>query len=693
MKFSLKKKSVLLVLLIALVIASVAAGISYQIYSSTMFTHYETSAMDIARTAAALSDSDKVLSYAEQVLEIYRESPAPEFSSDQEQEAYYRQYEHIQDDYYDQLFDLLQSVKVNNRNVLYIYLFALDKASHTGVYLVDADNSENACPMGTWDIIYPQNYAVFDNPEQGFPAYITRSEFGWLCSAGAPIVTDDGTVAGYAMVDISMDQVMADRAMFLRHLIAGVLVAAVVLTLFFIAIVSRVVVRPINRLSAAAASFLQDRDKQSGESDIARLNIRTGDEIENLTRSIQQMELDINQYISNLAAITAEKERIGAELSVATQIQADMLPSIFPAFPLHPEFDIYATMTPAKEVGGDFYDFFLVDDDHLCMVIADVSGKGVPAALFMVIAKTLLKNCAQTGQSPDKILETVNNQLCEGNKAEMFVTAWVGILQLSTGELTAANAGHGYPVMKKSDGTFELVKDRHGFVLAGMENSRYRPYKLQLSAGDTLFLYTDGVPEATDENGQMYGIPRMLNALNRSSGQPPQQTLGSVKQDIDAFTGSAEQFDDITMLAFELKELPRRHRIDLIPSLETLPDAAAFVENALSEELVPLPAVYKLNIAVDEIFSNIARYSGASQAAVICSVHGDTATLRFEDDGIPFDPLAAAEPNTVLDADKRSVGGLGILMVKRTMDAIRYERRNEKNILTLELSLKPKTVH
>lgn len=693
MKFSLKKKSILLVLLIAIVIAAVAAAISYRVYSRTMFSYYEASAMDIAQTAASLSDPDKVLSYADQVLEIYRQSPAPEFSTEQQEADYYRQYEPIKDDYYDQLYNLLQTVKANNRNVLYIYLFVLDEASHTGVYLVDADDSENACPMGTWDIIYPQNYAVFDNPEQGFPAYITRSDFGWLCSAGAPILTDDGAVAGYAMVDISMDQVMADREMFLRNLIAGVLVAAVVLTLFFIAIVSRVVVRPINLLSAAAAGFLQDRDKQNGQSDIACLNIRTGDEIEHLTHSIQQMELDINQYIANLAAITAEKERIGAELSVATQIQADMLPSIFPAFPLHPEFDIYAAMTPAKEVGGDFYDFFLVDDDHLCMVIADVSGKGVPAALFMVIAKTLLKNCAQTGQSPEKILETVNNQLCEGNQAEMFVTAWVGILQLSTGVLTAANAGHEYPVLKKAGGTFDLVKDRHGFVLAGMENSRYRSYKLQLNAGDMLFLYTDGVPEATAKDEQMYGTQRMLDALNRCEGMSPRQILDKVKADIDAFSANAEQFDDITMLAFELRGLARRHQIDLVPSMEVLPEATAFVENVLGEEDIPLPVIYKLNIAVDEIFSNIARYSGASQASVICFVRGNTVTIRFEDDGIPFDPLAVAEPDTALCAEERNVGGLGILMVKRSMDAMRYERQNEKNILTLELAFERKSKH
>ena len=252
-------------------------------------------------------------------------------------------------------------------------------------------------------------------------------------------------------------------------------------------------------------------------------------------------------------ADSREKERIGAELHVATQIQADMLPRIFPAFPERPEFDIYASMTPAREVGGDFYDFFLVDDDHLAIVIADVSGKGVPAALFMVIAKTLLKNAAQTGLSPKTVLERVNDQLCENNEAEMFVTVWLGIYEISTGKLTAANAGHEYPAIRRSNGNFELFRDSHGFVLAGMENVRYREYTLELSAGDTLFVYTDGVTEATDAANTLYGTDRMLEALNRGQDRTPEELLRAVKRDIDLFVGGAAQFDDITMLAIQRK--------------------------------------------------------------------------------------------------------------------------------------------
>ena len=253
------------------------------------------------------------------------------------------------------------------------------------------------------------------------------------------------------------------------------------------------------------------------------------------------------------AADSAARQRIETELNVATQIQADMLPRIFPAFPERREFDIYASMTPAKEVGGDFYDFFLVDDNHLALVIADVSGKGVPAALFMVIAKTLLKNAVQMGLSPKEALEKVNNQLCENNEAEMFVTVWLGVYEISTGRLTAANAGHEYPAIRRADGIFALLEDKHGFVLAGMEHTRYQEYALEIGVGDTLFLYTDGVAEATDGANVLYGTDRMLAALNQNPALGPEGLLGQVKADIDRFVGKAPQYDDITMLSLQRK--------------------------------------------------------------------------------------------------------------------------------------------
>jgi sigma-B regulation protein RsbU (phosphoserine phosphatase) len=230
-----------------------------------------------------------------------------------------------------------------------------------------------------------------------------------------------------------------------------------------------------------------------------------------------------------------------------------MLPNIYPAFPDKPEFDIYATMDPAKEVGGDFYDFFLVDDDHLCMVIADVSGKGVPAALFMMASKIILANNAMVGKSPAQILTDTNTAICSNNREEMFVTVWLGILEISTGKLIAANAGHEYPAIMQPDGRFDLIKDKHGFVIGGMSGIKYKEYELELKPGSKLFLYTDGVPEATDAAKELFGTERMLDALNVNTNAPSKDILQNVKNAVDRFVKDAEQFDDLTMLVLEYK--------------------------------------------------------------------------------------------------------------------------------------------
>ena len=280
---------------------------------------------------------------------------------------------------------------------------------------------------------------------------------------------------------------------------------------------------------------------------------RTGDEIEILAEAFADLTKRTQDYISEIINITAEKKRIGMELALATRIQADMLPNIFPAFPDRPEFDIYASMDPAKEVGGDFYDFFLIDEDHLGMVMADVSGKGVPAALFMMVSKILVQNYAMTGRGPAEVLRAVNNQICANNREEMFVTVWFGVLDLRTGRITAANAGHEYPAMMLTGGQFELVKDKHGFVIGGVEGVRYKEYELQLKPGSRLFLYTDGVPEATNADNVLFGTERMLAALNKAPDADTKTILKNVREAVDGFVKDAEQFDDLTMLCVEYK--------------------------------------------------------------------------------------------------------------------------------------------
>ena len=251
--------------------------------------------------------------------------------------------------------------------------------------------------------------------------------------------------------------------------------------------------------------------------------------------------------------LALEKERLDAELSLATRIQASALPKDFPAFPDRSEFDIYASMHPAKEVGGDFYDFFLIDEDHLGLAIGDVSGKGVPAALFMMVSSSLIHHMASREKSPAKVLEIVNGQICSRNPEEMFVTVWLGVLEISTGVLKAANAGHEYPALRRADGSFELVKDRHGFVVGGMDGTRYREYSLELAPGDRLFVYTDGVTEATDAQKQLFGNDRLVEALRRDENGTPAQIIDAVTRAAAEFVGKAPQFDDMTMLCLEYK--------------------------------------------------------------------------------------------------------------------------------------------
>ena len=278
---------------------------------------------------------------------------------------------------------------------------------------------------------------------------------------------------------------------------------------------------------------------------------KTGDEIEVLAESFAELSAKTVKYIDQVQRVTAEKERIGAELNMATAIQASQLPRLFPAFPSRSEFDIYASMTPAKEVGGDFYDFFLVDDNHIALVMADVSGKGVPAALFMMVARVLLKSHLQNGESPAEALANVNNQLCEGNEAEFFVTVWLGVLEISTGKGMAANAGHEHPAMRRADGNYELVMYRHSPAVATMEGIRFREHEFEMHPGDSIFVYTDGVTEATSTDKELFGNDRLLAALNKDPNASPEEALKNVKDGIDQFVAGAEQFDDITMLCMK----------------------------------------------------------------------------------------------------------------------------------------------
>lgn len=350
-----------------------------------------------------------------------------------------------------------------------------------------------------------------------------------------------------------IEEVSAKTQQDMNNAINSMLIIFIVILVIVIVILLLASIQ-IAKYISEPVSIMVDEMAEIGRGNFdSNIKIRGDDELTSLGNSINEMAAELKQYVLKITEVTAERQRIGAELDLATKIQASSLPSIFPAFPDRNEFELFASMHPAKEVGGDFYDFFLVDDDHLGLVIADVSGKGVGAALFMMISKTLINNQAMFTESPAQVLKIVNERLCKNNEAEMFVTVWLGVLQISTGVMKAANAGHEYPAIKRANGEFELFKDRHGLVLGGMEGISFKEYEIQFEKDDILFVYTDGVPEATNANNELFGTERMIKSLNRDANADVNTLLSNVTEDIQEFVQNAPQFDDITMLTMKYK--------------------------------------------------------------------------------------------------------------------------------------------
>lgn len=376
-----------------------------------------------------------------------------------------------------------------------------------------------------------------------------------MLTAFAPVYDREGNAVCVIGGDIFADIVIGHVRSYLISVAAIALIVIVIGLWGFILIGRKYILKPVEDITKSTGDFVDAVGRVETPEDLTYrvVEVRTDTELRDLSLQLAHMMATMKDYMVNLKTVTAERERIGAELSVASQIQADMLPRTFPSFPDRNEFDLYATMTPAKEVGGDFYDFFMTDHDHLVMVMADVSGKGVPAALFMVISRTLIKNRTQRGSlSPAAILTDVNSQLCEGNEEGMFVTVWLGILEISTGNGIAANAGHEHPAVRRAGGSFELVKYRHSPALAVIEGIKVREHEFHLDHGDTLFVYTDGVPEAMNAENELFGENRLVSALNREPDAAPERLLQCVREDVDAFAAGTPQFDDITMLALKM---------------------------------------------------------------------------------------------------------------------------------------------
>ncbi len=580
-------------------------------------------------------------------------------------------------------------------------VFSEDHSSYTYVFEVEPLGKEEAPGLVENSSEVFSKKALLHAGKEGIPAsFINSKNYGTIIIAAEPIMRN-GKAIGYVCVDMELSQAFSEIRMFTLIVVLYLSLISFLNMLFVRRYYKKNLVKPINEIIEAAQEYIYEDipddeiDLDAKHCSFQKLKIETGDELQQLASAMKNMEIDLGRYIDHLTRVTSEKQRISTELTLANRIQAHMLPSIFPAFPDREEFDLYATMAPAKEVGGDFYDFFMVDHDHLALVVADVSGKGIPAAMFMMISKIIIKNFTQnmvlSGRvSPAEVLQKANSMLCENNEDEMFVTVWLGILQISTGKLVYANAGH-EKLLIMHEGQWAFDQRRHGFVLAGMEGMRYKDYEITLSPGDFIFQYTDGVTEATNAKEELFGEARVLEVAKKA----PLDATGFLKtmsKELDGFVKSAPQFDDITMLGLLYNGAENRtmKEIKLEAKVENLDELIAFIDGELERNGCPMKAQMQLDVAVEELFVNVAHYAYAPNTGDVLvqfNVEGTeelkTAVVTFIDDGVPYNPLAKADPDVTLSAEDRQIGGLGIYMVKKSMDSIEYSHEGGSNKLTI----------
>ena len=524
---SLPARVAMIIILACLVIAGTTTYIASGNFETIMDEMYTGITSNIASSVASNLDGDLIEEYANG-----RE----------------------RDEQYELMLESIREIQ-NNSGATYVYVEKLNSDRQSVTFIMDAD-IEN--PYDFMEQAPLSDNMDVDRFEEGIGPIILNDEttnYKKVYTVFKPVRNSEGKSVACVGVDMSFDRLAAYKSAFYGNLRSALIPIILAMAVLFTGLMIHSVVKPIRKLSLAAKTFVSDGAIESASKmpAVTEKDMGSSYELKELYGSICQMENDIHDYIENLKTVTAEKERFSAELDVATRIQTAALPSIFPAFPERSDMDIFATMRPAKEVGGDFYDFFFVDENKIAMVIADVSGKGVPAALFMMVSKILIKTHCQNTQSPAEALKIVNKLLCETNEAGMFVTVWLAVVDLETGKLTATNAGHERPAIRRKDGKYELIKDKHGFIVAGMDGVKYPEYELELNPGDRLFLYTDGVPEATDAQNNLFGTDNMIEALNTESDADLETMAKNVKTAIDEFVKDVPQFDDITMLCFEYK--------------------------------------------------------------------------------------------------------------------------------------------
>ena len=514
------RRSVIAFALMLVIALSALVGIQYWY---TRIDAYNKIAYNYARTAAEIIDGDKIAGYIETGKK---------------------------DGHYYEVAEVLKATLAQT-DLKYYYVFV--PYEDDLVYVWDGDTGDEA----PYDLGYREGYMSDESKAATRSIYrkdpperlnIQKdSEYGYIGSAYSPVFDSSGNPVAVVGVDLSMPGMQRAIWEYISLIVVTVSLITVAALSVFYRRVDKNFIRPIKELEKSSGEMVGNIERNEA----IEIDVHTGDELEDLADSIMKMDGDLRTYIKEISEITAEKERLGAELDVATAIQTSVLPRVFPPFPDKNEFDLYATMVPALNVGGDFYDFFLVDDDHIALVMADVSGKGIPASLFMMVSKIYIKNAVQQGLSPAEALMKVNEQLLDGNDSGYFVTVWLAVIDIRTGDGVVSNCGHEHPVLKHGNGDFEMIKYPHSPAVSTIEGMVFKEHSFKLEAGDVVFVYTDGVTEATNSDNVLFGEDRLLASLNKDKEANPQEILANVKEDIDAFVGDAPQFDDITMLAFK----------------------------------------------------------------------------------------------------------------------------------------------
>ena len=520
-----------------------------------------------------------------------------------------------------------------------------------------------------------------------------------------------------------MQKFLKDQASFVT-LIGLLILGGYILILVFVLVISFRVSRPLRQLAKSVDKFGE------GNFDAELPDIKGHDEIAQLSEAFSHMQTSIKENIVTQKNLG----RIERELDFARNIQLAMLPANEKDEDCNDDrHELAPFMLPAKEVGGDFYDFFKIDNDHLCVVVGDVSGKGVPASLFMMVSRIILRTMLKNQKNVVKTFNSTNYALAKRNKLNMFVTVWMGVIDLRSGHVEFASAGHNPPAVRHEDGTVEFIPSKSDLVMAAMDNIMYKQQTFDLKPGDTLFLYTDGVTEATNGNNELFGDARLLAALAKGKDQTTADICKFVKKEIDSFVQGAPQFDDITMMGvkyigndepvweryektidvategqgelktfvegiftpmdgytkMQMQSAWERYEkiVDVIPENQDI--LTAFVEGILAPMEGSMKSQMQINIAIDEIYSNIVKFSGATKVTLIVEVRKATMTVKltFIDNGIPYDPLKSKDPDITLSAEEREVGGLGIFIVKKTMDSVCYRRNGDNNELAITKTL------